>query len=228
MHDLLRSAVHALSAFVLVAAWVCPVEAADLRAPSFDCEDASAPDEKAICDHYSIAWLDRQLDRAWQEAVQRAGAGGADALRKSQKSWLAGRRKCADSFECLQATYLTRLKQLSAAKRDGKTLTGAYAYKAEGGSGGSLSLVHHDDDTLAGGIETVSGPTAHLCNVHFEAAHRIGDAYLWTGPRDEADFNGRQCQVLIQPRDGHLRIDSLFCNYYCGARGRFDAVFKPL
>ena len=108
----------------------------------------------------------------------------------------------------------------------GANLTGAFSYKLSDNYTGSLSLVHHDDDTLAGSIETVSGPSFHLCNVYFEGARRIGDHYLWTGPREEAGYDGKQCQILLQPLDGAMKIDSLDCNYYCGARGQFDAAYQ--
>jgi len=87
--------------------------------------------------------------------------------------------------------------------------------------------VHHEDDTMAGNIGTVSGPSFHLCNIHFEGAQRIGTHYLWTGPRSEADSEGRQCRVLLQPLPGgDVRVDSLNCSHHCGAHGRFDALYN--
>ncbi len=226
MHDLLRAFGAPICLLATAVLFAGPGIAEDLRAPSFNCDRAKAGDEIAICNNYSLAWLDRQLDRAWQEAVQRAGSSDVGEMLKAQNDWLTDRRKCAEKAVCLQTAYLTRLQQLSASKRTGPNLTGAYTYQAAENSGGNLSLVHHDDDTLAGGIETVNGATSHLCNVHFEAAQKIGDSYLWTGPRDEAGYNGAQCQVLLQPAPATVKIDSLHCNYYCGVSGTFDALYK--
>ena len=119
-----------------------------------------------------------------------------------------------------------RLQELSKTEREGANLTGQLSYAITKNHTGGLSLIHHDDDTLAGAIETVSGPSFHLCGIYFEGARKIGDNYLWTGPREEAGFDGKQCQVLFQPGEGELKIDSLDCSYYCGARGGFDAIYS--
>ncbi len=222
MHDLFRTV--ALCAVIVGSAGIA--EAQGPRAPSFDCDKAGTADEKIICDQFALAWLDRQLDRAWQEAIQRAGSGGAGGLKSDQKAWLASRRGCKEDVNCLREAYLDRLRELSTTEREGPNITGAFSYKLSENYTGGLSLVHHDDDTLAGSIETVSGPSFHLCNIYFEGARKIGDHYLWTGPREEAGFDGKQCQVLLQPKDGSVKIDSLNCNYYCGARGGFDATYQ--
>ncbi|MEM7426004.1 MAG: lysozyme inhibitor LprI family protein [Pseudomonadota bacterium] len=222
MHDILRS-VAVIAAVLLLPS---PGGAQGPRAPSFDCDKAGTPDEKTICDQFALAWLDRQLDRAWQEAVQRAGAGGQSDLKAKQKAWLADRRGCREDVSCLQDSYLRRLRELSATRREGLNLTGALRYEVAENYTGGLSVVHHDDDTLAGAIETVSGPSFHLCNIYFEGARKIGTSYLWTGPREEAGFDGKQCKILFQPQEGAIRIDSLDCEYYCGARGGFDAKYE--
>ncbi len=159
MHDLLRTIGAGLVAF----AFALPAGAEELRAPSFNCDKASAADEKAICDNYSIAWLDRQLDRAWQEAVQRAGASGFSGLKTAQKTWLKSLRSCGKGTGCLLSSYLKRLKELASSENGGANLTASYGYKAGENGGGSLSLVHHDDDTLARAIGFVS-LTVNYCN----------------------------------------------------------------
>ena len=222
MHDLLRT----LALTIAFAAGVGSAVAQGPRAPSFDCDKAAAPDEKTICDQFALAWLDRQLDRSWQEAVQRAGDTGVGALKRAQKRWLKSRRDCGEDVNCLRRSYLGRLGDLSDTERDGPNLTGTFNYELSENYTGGLSLVHHDDDTLAGAIETVSGPSFHLCGIYFEGARKIGANYLWTGPREEAGFDGKQCQILFQPGENMMKINSLDCQYYCGARGRFDAEYN--
>ncbi|NNF78334.1 MAG: hypothetical protein HKN05_09935 [Rhizobiales bacterium] len=174
-----------------------------------------------------MSWLDRQLARAWTDALRRAGSEGEADLRSSQSAWLAARQGCGSDAGCLRKHYVSRLLQLTADSTEFASLSGSFAYQVGANHFGTLSLVHHEDDTMAGNIETASGPSAHLCAIHFEGAQRIGTHYLWTGPRTEADSQGRQCRVLLQPLPGgDVRVDSLNCSQYCGARGRLDALYK--
>ncbi len=197
------------------------------QAPSFDCKKASAPDEKGICENFTVAWLDRQLDRAWKDALARADGQTSNTLRADQSAWLASRRECGSDVPCLTERYMLRLNALTTTATQLPAFSGTYAYSKGENYSGSLNLVHHGDDTLAGAIDSVSGPSFHLCGVHFEGAEKIGTHYLWTSPRSDADGEGRQCKVLIQPLpNGDVRIDSLHCNQFCGARGFFDALYR--
>ncbi len=225
MHDLLKLITLVACAF---AAGMQEGAAQGLpKAPSFDCAKASAPDEKGICEAFGVAWLDRQLAQAWGDAIRRAGSGGEPKLRAAQSSWLSERRGCGSDAACLANQYVARLRELTANSGEFSSLPGAFSYEVGPNHSGKLHLVHHEDNTMAGNIETVSGPSFHLCGIHFEGAQSIGTHFLWTGPRSESDAQGRQCQVLIQPLPGgDVRVDSLNCAHYCGARGRFDALYK--
>lgn len=227
MHDLVKLFSFALASAIGAVAAASSGAAQDaLKAPSFDCKKASTADEKGICENFSVAWLDRQLARAWTDALQRVGAQGQGQLRSSQSAWLASRRGCGADGPCLLDQYMARLRALTSAASQVAVNTGTFAY-GKGDYSGSLRLVHHGDDTMAGTIETVSGPSFHLCNISFEGAERIGQHHLWTGPRADADFEGRLCRILIQPLPGgDVRVDSVGCAGYCGARGRFDSLYK--
>jgi len=81
--------------------------------------------------------------------------------------------------------------------------------------------VRDSDGTLSGTIDTVAGPTSHTCDITFDGANPIGDAWVWddpTAPDDAEDF----CRILFRPGQMSLRIDSDSCEAYCGARGYFD------
>ncbi len=226
MHDLLKASSFALLGLLALSVPQASAQSAP-KAPSFDCKKASSPDEKAICENYSVAWLDRQLARAWKEAKQRVGNQGLGALRASQSSWLSSRRGCGSDGACLGDRYMAQLKKLTAVGSERPSISGAFAYTAGETSSGALNLVHHEDDTLAGTIETVSGASFHLCSIQFEGAEKIGNHYLWTAQSDVTDGAGRQCQVLIQPLPGgDVRVDSLHCGGFCGARGFFDAMYR--
>ena len=225
MHDLLK--ILALAVCLSAAVGQQVRAQSSVKAPSFDCAKASTPNEKGICEAFAVSWLDRQLARAWADAIRRAGSEGEAELRASQSAWLAERRRCGSDAACLGKQYISRLSALTANGTEFASLSGSFSYQLEANYSGTLSVVHHEDDTMAGNIETVSGPSAHLCGVHFEGAERIGTHYLWTGPRSEADSQGRQCRVLLQPLPGgDVRVDSLNCSHYCGARGSFDALYK--
>ncbi|MEM8688963.1 MAG: lysozyme inhibitor LprI family protein [Pseudomonadota bacterium] len=221
MHDLLKASAAAILAVMLATMAVAQ------EAPSFDCKKASAPDEKAICENFTVAWLDRQLDRARKDALARADGQTSGALRADQSAWLASRRDCGSDVPCLTERYVLRLTALTGHGTQFPTFSGTYAYSMGENHSGSLNLVHHGNDTLAGTIDSVSGPSFHLCGVHFEGAEKIGTHYLWTSPRSEADSDGRLCKVLFQPLpSGDIRVDSLHCRQFCGARGFFDALYS--
>lgn len=226
MHDLLKILCPLLLGLIAMDGTFAAAQDAP-RAPSFDCKKASTPDEKAICDNYPVAWLDRQLARAWKEAKQRVGSQGLSGLRAAQSTWLASRRDCGSESICLTDRYMARLKRLTQAGSERPTLSGAFAYSAGETSSGALNLVHHEDDTLAGTIESVTGASYHLCSIQFEGAEKIGNHYLWSDRSDVTDSAGRQCQVLIQPLPGgDVRVDSIHCGGFCGARGFFDALYR--
>ncbi len=205
-------------------------------APSFDCGGALKADEQAICDDlFLLPWLDVQLTRLWQDAREQVEAGFAKADRQQerQRAWLKERRNCRSSYDCLATIYMARIQALTLDDHQQHDPTGFYRYEAspedrrdfEIVDAGTLALVRQPDDRLAGIIETVTGPSYHLCNVDFGGAERIGEHYLWRSA--DPDFEGGFCRLLIQfSGDQEVRIDSLDCQMYCGARGSLDRTFE--
>jgi uncharacterized protein YecT (DUF1311 family) len=77
-------------------------------AASFDCRRASTEVERLICADHAVSGLDDVLALAYGFESQ---SDDTEALRASQKSWLAERNRCRDRA-CLIARYEQRILQL--------------------------------------------------------------------------------------------------------------------
>ncbi|BCU06759.1 lysozyme inhibitor LprI family protein [Allochromatium tepidum] len=86
--------------------------------PSFDCTKATTLVENAICQDSELGALDETLAEQYQ-AVWRATSGESarQALKKSQRAWLAKRNQCQDR-PCLVRVYRERLDALDVAVAD--------------------------------------------------------------------------------------------------------------
>jgi len=82
---------------------------ADAQA-SFDCRRASHPTEIAICNDPELALMDRQMDETFRAVLARQT--DQDALRSSQRAWLADVRLCDADATCIYKTYEDRLRDL--------------------------------------------------------------------------------------------------------------------
>ena len=82
------------------------------HAASFPCDEAAAPDEKAICAHLPLN--DRDVEMATRFEILKAvlPMGGQTKLREDQEAWLTERRTCGGDVACLRAAYDTRLTVL--------------------------------------------------------------------------------------------------------------------
>ena len=192
--------------------------------PSFDCARASTPTEKAICEDEQggLAIKDRVLSRLYASLKDQ---GSHDAVLKRQSAWLEERDGCGGDADCISVAQMERLAELAEAAGDA-SVTGSYSYgTGEDTNFGSLWAAREADGSLTGGISTVSGPTYHLCNVEFEQADAVGNAWVWDGPQDAADGERKSCRILVRPEGAALRVDSTNCRYYCGARGYFDETY---
>ena len=189
--------------------------------PSFDCKKAQTPSEKTICgDGHLLAGLDNKLANLFGEAEAKGIAG----VTAKQRAWLKKRDKCRDDAECLFQQYTGRIAKLARQLGDKNQVSGAYSYQlAPDTNFGQLWFVRESDGSASGGLQTISGPTFHFCTVEFHAARAIGDAWLWRAPVLE---DVPECTILFRAQTQSVRIDTLGCRQYCGARGWFDALYK--
>lgn len=208
-----------------------------LADPSFDCTKASTPVEKTICkdENTYLAYRDTVLAELYADLKEQ---GGYEKVLGGQPAWLKARDACGADAACLTRQYDRRIAELARAAGDEGAVTGTYDYsttydseQSEDGKvtdSGEAFVVRMNDGTLSGYVDTVSGPTFHTCNLEFDSAEAMGDAWLWTGSSDEQDFEGKTCRVLLRSGKASLRIDSLNCTYFCGARGYFDETYAKV
>jgi uncharacterized protein len=200
--------------------------AAFAQEPSFDCAKASTPVEKSICDdaNAGLAMRDGALARLYAALK---GAGGQDDVVKNQAAWLKSRDACGTDAGCLEKRYDKRIAELARAAGDEAGVTGSYGYQLSPDTDqGTLWAMREADGTLAGNIDTVSGPGLNTCEISFDEARALGDAWLWIGPKEEALADHGECHILFRRGPRSIRVDSFDCEYYCGANAWFDETYK--
>ena len=192
--------------------------------PSFDCAKAASASEKTICDdsHTELALRDGAMGRLIDTLK---AAGGHDAVLSQQAGWLAQRDACASDAACLAKRYDERLAILSREAGDTLGLSGAYRYKLNDTDSGDAYLVREGDGTLSGLIDTGTGKDAKSCDLAFEGANPIGDAFVWDDP-EAPEGSDDFCRILLRPGQAGLRIDSDTCQTYCGEGGAFDQTYS--
>ena len=214
-----------MSAAMLAAALAAsPVSAQEAR-PSFDCEKAGNAAEKAVCGSAILKMMDRTLARFYRVARQAGGKPVAAAQRK----WMKARNACRDDYDCLEEKYASRIIALARAAGDEGGISGFYGYdlrKEE--SSGSMWLAREADGSLSGALFTLTGSTAHTCDIEFEKASPDGSRWRWKSP-DSEELLLKPCLLTITPVKGGVRIKSTnSCLGYCGMRGFFATVYKRL
>jgi len=191
---------------------------------SFDCGAATAVVDKAICGNETLASLDR-LMAAWYR-VPRNNVGDGGVL-KRQRSWLRSRNRAClpkrkvsgDNYDfryCLQKQYERRIVSMARRARGGRnnTVSGWYEYKHGTNFGGAF-VAERPDGAINIAIETVSGPTQHLCNVTMKGVRLHDGGGAWRSPDEKA------CTVSLRFTPSSLDVKHNSCSYYCGARGYF-------
>ncbi|UTA48451.1 lysozyme inhibitor LprI family protein [Simiduia sp. 21SJ11W-1] len=94
---------------------------ASIAAPSFDCKQSSLTDvEQMICSNSTLAELDQQLAKVYQQAKQKATNEHPPRLAAEQRGWIKGRNDCwkaADKQACVSQNYTQRIAELQARYR---------------------------------------------------------------------------------------------------------------
>lgn len=85
---------------------------AEATGPSFDCANAAAPAERAICANPQLAALDLQLSQAFAARLGTLGEAERTALVADQNRWLVLRNTCLADAACLSGAMDGRLAQL--------------------------------------------------------------------------------------------------------------------
>lgn len=109
----LLAAVAATALAATAAAMATDGAGGDQGGPAFDCARARTPDEREICASPRLSLLDRILGRYHAQAIAVLEPGQRTCLRQSQRRWLGAERgACGADPECLERTYLVRLREL--------------------------------------------------------------------------------------------------------------------
>jgi uncharacterized protein YecT (DUF1311 family) len=82
------------------------------QAASFDCDKASAADEKAICDNRALNDFDVRMATMFELGVDMAAMGERDSIKSAQTKWLEQRAACGGDLACLSNSYKSRLADL--------------------------------------------------------------------------------------------------------------------
>lgn len=215
---------------MMLAAAPALAQMAGASEPSFSCATAKTPTEKQICADTSLTQRDAVMNRIYQTLKKN---GKAKKVLRQQLVWIKQRNLCGGDRDCLEKKYSKRIGDLAKAAGEKGAMTGTYELQGDtrdGTSSGSLWLTREPDGTLAGHIETVSGPTAHTCTVAFRGALALGDKWLWSAPPSEL-LSKSPCHILFEPGQGEKKTGLKLsrtpgCNLYCGARGEFAGVYE--
>ena len=83
-----------------------------VRAASFACAKAEAPDETAICRTLALNDLDVEMAVRFAILKDLLPMGNRSRLQDDQEAWLSERRACTADVACLTQAYETRLTVL--------------------------------------------------------------------------------------------------------------------
>ncbi|KLP39373.1 lysozyme inhibitor LprI family protein [Enterobacter ludwigii] len=82
-------------------------------AASFDCRNATASDEKAICADQELSEKDVRMTTTFDMLRETVLMGGRGALQDEQSDWLQKRQQCGDNTVCLSHLYDDRIDELN-------------------------------------------------------------------------------------------------------------------
>ncbi|MCU6244144.1 hypothetical protein KWI10_23760 [Enterobacter asburiae] len=82
-------------------------------AASFDCRNALAPDEKAICADRGLSEKDVRMATMFDMLREVVLMGGHGALQDEQTIWLQKRQQCGKNTVCLSHLYDERIDTLN-------------------------------------------------------------------------------------------------------------------
>jgi uncharacterized protein len=203
-------------AFAIMATLAATALHASARgAPSFDCERAQSKAETLICiPETDLQWLDRQLARLFNLA--KSVNADRDQLTVEQRQFLGRRDACGADSACITRVYKDRLHALAGRVN----VYEAFAeFKREEGGSGDLWIARFGAPAAIK-IGT-SGPNGHECFLEADDAVMTGRGVAkWRGGEEDA------CHIDVIPDGEDMRVETSGCEYYCGARARFDGLFK--
>jgi uncharacterized protein len=80
---------------------------------SFDCGKAKSKIEKLICDKADLSALDDELNKSYQNALDKTRLGDNQQVILAQKRWLKLKRNACSDEPCLREVYSSRIQELN-------------------------------------------------------------------------------------------------------------------
>jgi uncharacterized protein len=102
----------------ILAAIAATLAASAANAAPINCATDKHPDEIAVCTIAGMVEVDRNVDGFYRELMGKLVPAKRAALRKSQREFLAERRKCGNETDCIRLTYRARSQELRSDLRD--------------------------------------------------------------------------------------------------------------
>jgi uncharacterized protein len=188
--------------------------AAPREQPSFDCQKASSPSEKAICSSSALSRLDLRLGRMWRKMLEDfdLDSGQTVQVKSDQRAWLVRRNECKQDASCLGKLYQDRLSVL-----DGSDPAHRFSGQYEVKSFGALRLYPIGPGYLVV-IQTAHPDDARwVCQLNGEAKPDGDDLEITVG---DSVFHAhlRDAATLVIPNDESTRDAA---GSYCGFNGIF-------
>jgi uncharacterized protein len=84
----------------------------EVSSPSFNCLENTGIAEQAVCASPQLARLDVELSKLFFLLRGRLDAANGVRLRDSQRLWLKRRDACMNDWNCLEAQYVSRIREL--------------------------------------------------------------------------------------------------------------------
>jgi uncharacterized protein len=194
--------------------------------PSFDCERARTAVERSLCvgGNSGMGWLDQTM-----AALYKAVLAGSDveAMRSSQRLWLAQRNKCSGSemqvMNCVSASYRARFATI-AAPYDPAHLTGRYT---DDKINGVMDTALFPDRTLAVSVSSSRGaPSYNMCDVTFRALFEHDELHYIEPADSGSDPNAPHCSIDLTLKGATFTVKQSGCEDMCGANTDFAGSYK--
>jgi uncharacterized protein len=211
-------------------------------AASFDCDRAATETEIAICSDPELSALDELMGQAYQSANVSATWMTPQELQNTQVDWLHERNRCGDNSDCLRASYVQRLDELSTGVRilnvtnnftsfiyEGEPVSGACRNGTELSNWGQcVTWIRGGPSFRAVSVEGAMafnfeylGINGHMCGLAGRA-DKVNGLWLYQNQSDS-------CALRIElGADGIALNPTPECDGYCGSRaqGRMEYIIE--
>jgi uncharacterized protein len=189
---------------------------------AIDCAKPLLVAEKTVCEeaNWQLQFRDGLLSTLYAALL---GEAGHESVLAGQVEWQIARDSCETDVQCLMNLYENRIALLAREAGDAAGVTGRYRFsKSENAETGDAYVVRTPDGALSGIVTTAMAAAG--CEVEFDGANPIGDAWIWDDPDSPANSD-TFCRILFRPSQGSLRIDTDECNDKCRTGGYLDETY---